>query len=100
VTPKSNVGKMIKAALEETCSEITNTPASNHKALLKRMCAEADIVLGIVEDREPDNPVLYVIKHDKRQNPRALRAIPCRSLKEAELMRRMFGDQQSSKPRQ
>jgi hypothetical protein len=92
VTPKTNVGKMIKAALEEACAEITKTPASDHKALLKRMCGEANIVLGIVQDREPDNPILFVIKHDKSQKPRVLRAIPCRSLKEAELIRRVFGD--------
>jgi hypothetical protein len=96
----SNVGKMIEAALEATCAEINKTPASNHRALLKRMCGEANIVLGVVEGQEPGNPILYVIKHDKRPKPRALRAIPFRSLKEAELMRHVFGDQQSSKPPQ
>jgi hypothetical protein len=47
--------------------------------------------LGVIEGTTPDNPTLYVIKHDKQRRPLTFRAVPCRDLREAELMKRVFG---------
>jgi hypothetical protein len=88
--PRTNVGRMIVATLEETRAEIAKTPAHDREALLERIFNEADIVLGVIEGTTPDNPTLYVIKHDKRRRPLTFKAVPCRDLREAELMKRVF----------
>jgi hypothetical protein len=88
--PRTDVGRMIVAALEETRAEIAKTPAGDREALLERIYNEADIVLGVIEGTTPDNPTLYVIKHDKRRRPLTFKAVPCRDLREAELMKRVF----------
>jgi len=88
--PTTNVGRMIVVALEETRAELAKTPASDHEALLQRIFNEADIVLGVIEGTKPDNPALYVIKHNKQRRPLTFRAVPCRDLREAELMKRVF----------
>jgi hypothetical protein len=82
---------MIMASFEETKAEIAKTPASAHMALLKRIFSESAIVLGIIESDDPSNPTLYVVKHDKHRQPLTFRAVPCRNLNEAEVMKRVFG---------
>jgi len=89
--PTSSVGRMIMTAFDETKAEIAKTPASGHAALLKRIFNESTIVLGVIEASDPSNPTLYVIKHDKQRRPLTFKAVPCRDLNEAELMKRVFG---------